>query len=308
MIRRRTRPGYTLLEVLLASAIALLLLAGLYVAMDATLVRMDVTRTVVASNDLTRGVADRLTRDLADVLGPLPPKSGGESASASDDGSAAADDTAPAASSGSSSGAASGGPVAAAPASGESSADSGTVAPVSSLLPLGMGVIGAQDQLTLFCSRVPAAFTDSEAASAGVQLPADLVRVSYYMASDGRGLCRQERPWVTADGVGNATEPDRSTEASDLLAPEITAIGFEYFDGGGGWAGTWDGAVTDLDGEALTGPPRAIRITMTLQMPGYNNQPIVKQVTHTVALRAAVGNYQAPVEPDPAATDPTGSQ
>ena len=306
MIRRPTRPGYTLLEVLLASAIALFLLAGLYVAMDATLVRMDVTRTVVASNDLTRGIADRLTHDLANILGPLPPKSGGESASASDDGSSAADSDASAAPASGSSSAASG---SAGAASDSATGDSGTVTPTASLLPLGMGVIGNQNQLTIFCSRVPTVFTDSDAANSGIQLPADLVRVSYYMASDGRGLCRQERPWVTADGVGNATEPDYSTEATDLLAPEITAISFEYFDGGS-WAGTWDGAVTDLDGEALTGPPRAIRITMTLRMPGYNNQPIEKQVTHTVAVRAAVGNYQPPFEPepDPAATDPAGSQ
>ena len=92
MTRRQTRPGYTLLEVLLASAIALFLLAGLYVAMDVTLVRMDITRTMVASNDLSRAVANRMTSDLANTLGPLPPKSGGQSANASDDGTSAVTD------------------------------------------------------------------------------------------------------------------------------------------------------------------------------------------------------------------------
>lgn len=317
MIRTQARPGYTLLEVLLASAIALILLGGLYVAMDITLVRMDVTRGVVAADDLSRAVADRMTADLGNALGPLPPKSGGESAGATTSGSYSAEEgeaSAPA------SGAAA--PAARAPAAStpsaassmessatpaaSSSSEPATAAPAATLLPMGMGVVGTENQLTVFCSRVPEVLTDSEAAASGVQLPADLVRVTYYLASDGSGLCRQERPWVTADGVGNATEPDRTDEARDLLAPEVKQVAFEYFDGSG-WAGQWDGAVTDLDGVALTGPPRAVRVTLTLELPGRGTVPTQKRVTHTVALRAAVGNAQPP---EPAATPtptPTGS-
>ena len=176
-------------------------------------------------------------------------------------------------------------------------------------MPFGLGVVGTENQLTLFRSRLPQVLTDADAATATVQLPADLGRVTYYLASDGSGLCRQERPWVTASGVGNATDPDRSDEAADLLAPEVKAIAFEYFDGGG-WTNQWDGAVTDLDGVALTGPPRAVRITLTLELPGRGGVPVQKQVTNTVAVRAAVGNYQPPVDdtmPDPAATTPAGS-
>ena len=82
MTRRRSpRPGFTLLEVLLASVIAVILLAALYVALDVTLLRTDVGREQVAGNDLARAIVNRMTADLTGVLGPMPPKSGGGSSS-----------------------------------------------------------------------------------------------------------------------------------------------------------------------------------------------------------------------------------
>ncbi len=308
------RGGYTLLEVLLASVIALLLVAGLYVALDVTLVQMDTGRDMVTTNDLSRAVANRLTADLANTLGPLAPKSGGEAANATADGSSAADGTAGSSTTGSATTAAAttSGTGTAATASTAATAGSTTAGtagaatgaasstPAAATLPFGMGVVGTADSITFFTSRSPAALTDPEAAAdPNAALPGDLRRVSYYLANDGSGLCRQERPWVTADGVGNAVDPDRSDEAGDVIAPEVVGFGLEYFDGGS-WVGEWDGAVTDLDGVALTGPPRAVRVTLTLEFPGRNGQTARKVVTHTIPVRAAVGNYR----PD-AATDPT---
>ncbi len=310
------RAGYTLLEVLVATAIALLLLAGLYVALDVTLVRMDASRDQVMVSDLSRAVVNRVAADLANTLGPLPPKSGGESAGASTTGSAAAGAApmgtgANAGAAPTGTGAATGTPMpmpttgAGTPAP-TTPADSGAPMPGAggeppqTLLPFGMGVVGTANQLTLFGSRVPTSLVDAEAAASQVALPGDQRRVIYYMASDGSGLCRQERPWVTADGVGTSTEPDRSTEAEDLIAPEVKAFDLEYYDGGS-WMGAWDGAVTDLDGVSLTGPPRAVRVTLTLEIPGRNGAATTqRKVQHTIAVRAAVGNYQGP-EPPPAA-------
>lgn len=294
--RRPGRGGYTLLEVLLATVIALFLVAGLYVALDVTLVQMDAGREVVTTNDLSRAVANRMTADLANTLGPLAPKSGGEAADATADGSSAAEGTA---STDAAAAVAAAGPS---DTGSDPAADMSSTMPAAATLPFGMGVVGTADSITFFTSRSPTGLTDAAAAAdPAAVLPGDLRRVSYYLASDGAGLCRQERPWVTADGVGNAIDPDRADEAGDVIAPEVVGFGLEYFDGGS-WVGEWDGAVTDLDGVALTGPPRAVRVTLTLEFPGKNGVTTQKIVTHTIPVRAAVGNYRPELTTDPATT------
>ncbi|MBX9582404.1 MAG: prepilin-type N-terminal cleavage/methylation domain-containing protein, partial [Gemmataceae bacterium] len=77
---RAGRPGFTLLEVLLASAIAILLLGALYFAMDVTLRRTQDGREMVEVDNLARAAFHRMGVDLAGALAPLPPKSGGNAA------------------------------------------------------------------------------------------------------------------------------------------------------------------------------------------------------------------------------------
>jgi hypothetical protein len=159
-------------------------------------------------------------------------------------------------------------------------------------------VIGSDKYLTIFTSRVPQALTDAEAAAnPDAQLPGDLQRVTYYLGIEG-GLCRQVRPWVTADGVGNTTEPDNSTELLDKIAEEVRDVTFEYFDGGV-WLGEWDGSQTGVDGVTLTGPPRAIRVTMTLEVTGRGNVVTQKTVQKVFVVRAAAGMYTPPTDTAP---------
>ncbi len=282
-----TRRGYTLLEVLLASMIAVVLLGALYAALEVTLVRMDVNRNVIVANDLSRAVFNRVTIDLSNTLGPLPPKSGGDGTTGSAAASTSTTTTATSASSG------------ATAASSPSADPSGTAAaadPTSSAastgvnIPFGAGVVGSDKQVTLFVSRLPTALTDLDVINAtDVALPSDLRRVTYYLATDG-GLARQSKPWVTADGVWNATDPDRSNEAAEVIAPEVLDATFEYYDGGT-WLSQWDGSATAIDGTSLTGPPRAIRVTLVLEFSARGGRQ-QKRVTQVIPLRAAVGNYQ----------------
>ena len=81
MKMRTRRSAFTLLEVLLASLIAILLLAALYFAMDMTLRQTAESRDAVDVDNLSRGVFTRVSIDLSGSLGPLPPKSGGNAAS-----------------------------------------------------------------------------------------------------------------------------------------------------------------------------------------------------------------------------------
>src|SRR6478752_2215562 len=75
--RRPARPGYTLLEILVATVIALLLMSGIYVAFDVTLNQTEIGRGVVSEADFGRAVFNRMNLDLSLPVGPLPPKSGG---------------------------------------------------------------------------------------------------------------------------------------------------------------------------------------------------------------------------------------
>src|SRR5262245_57484780 len=79
----RTRGGYTLLELMLAMAIALIILAALYVAIDTMFREMDEGRTRVQQSTLARALFQRMTADLKPSLGPVaPPVSSGSSGGA----------------------------------------------------------------------------------------------------------------------------------------------------------------------------------------------------------------------------------
>ena len=80
-IRRETSPqprlrdrGFTLLELLLASVIAAMLLGALYLSMNMTLEQTQASRDASDVEDLHRGVFNRMTIDLSATLGPLAPK------------------------------------------------------------------------------------------------------------------------------------------------------------------------------------------------------------------------------------------
>jgi prepilin-type N-terminal cleavage/methylation domain-containing protein len=291
--RPSTRGGFTLLEVLLASVVATVLLGAVYAALDLTINLIDANRRVIAASDVTRAVTSRLIADMTNTLGPLPPNSGGSdpvsqgAAAAPSDSSGAAGASAPAST-----------------ASVPADPDAPSAAASGLNVPFGAGVIGSDKQVTLFVSRLPGALTDPALANPTALPTSDLTRVTYYLASDGAGLARQAHSAVTADGVWNASDPDRSNELTDVIAPEVKDITFEYYDGGS-WLGSWDGSATDVDGVSLTGPPRAVRVTLVLQLKGRSG-PYQKTVMQTIPLRAAVGNFLPETPADPAATTPAG--
>jgi hypothetical protein len=105
--------------------------------------------------------------------------------------------------------------------------------------------------------------------------------------------------------VRNSADPDYSTEFLDVIAPEVAEAVFEYYDGGV-WLGEWDGSQTALDGKSATGPPRAIRVTLTFQFPGRGGVPTLKTVSQVFPVRAAVGGYSPPIEEPPADAGTTG--
>ncbi len=257
MMRPR-RPGYTLLEVLIASVIGLMLMGAVYVLFDITIRQQNDGRDLVTESNLSRGVIQRMSLDLASPLGTLPPKSGGT-------------------------------PPAAASTTTTTTETTEETTPVVANIPFQSGIVSSGSQMVVFVSKPvsylrnrstpfdPAAFTGS-----------DLLKITYYMHSSGLGLCRQERPWVTSEGIWNSAEPDRATEEQDLIAPEVSNITYE-FASGSGWVSDWDGQLADTNGATNQGPPRAVRITLTLALQTRNGVASEKTVQHTFPIRASSG-------------------
>jgi prepilin-type N-terminal cleavage/methylation domain-containing protein len=313
MTLRRTarRPGFTLLELLLASAIGVLLMGALYFAMDVVLRQTDRGREEVEKNDTARAIVNRMTIDFNGITGPMPPRSGG----IADSSAAASAATGSTGTAGTTGAAATAAPATTTtPATSTTTTDptatttdptdpTQTPAATGANLPFGCGVVGTDKQVTLFVGRVPKGLSDP-GTDPTLLMPTDLRKVTYYLASDGKGLCRQESPWVTADGIWNTTDPDRTNELLDMVAEEITDITFEYFDGTN-WQTSWDGTMANLDEKSLMGPPRAIRVTLVIEKTGSNGEKINQTVRHVLPIRAA--NGLIPVLPPTDTTGTTGT-
>lgn len=303
ILRKPNRSGFTLLELLLASVIATLLMAGLYMAMNMTLQQTQTSRNAVEAEDLSRGIFNKMTVDLTGTLAPLPPKSGGNAA-----GSGGAVVSAPATGTTGATGAttpATGSTGSAAPATGSTAAPTGTAgtdasgttatpgatdtATAAAASPSFQGgVVGTEKKVTVYLGRTPESF--GRFGETGEQVRSDQRQVIYWLA-DG-GLYRRERPWVTADNLGD--EPATTDEDAVLIAEEVTDVSFEYTDGSS-WVTEWTGTDLGPDGVTPLGPPRAIKVTLTLKVPVGRNEFIEKRVSQVIPVRAAPGTYTVPL-------------
>lgn len=278
------RRGFTLLEVLLASALAVILMAALYVALDVQLRLAEAGRESIVEATVTREIVQRLEDDLSSSMGPVAPPVG-KSGSSSSGGM-----------SGAGAGATSGMDMTG------MTGVTDAAATQSTSIQFQAGVIGESDgenrpRLTMFVARV-AGLGNPANESPDAPSPADVRRVTYWMTD--HGLARQEMPWVTSEQLHASTEPvieDGKEERDYVIADEVTKLSIEYWDGST-WAETWDGRTLNSDGVTLLGPPKAIRIRFTLSLPGPNPGEMVdKEFFHTIAVRSAPG----PAVPDAAA-------
>jgi hypothetical protein len=228
--RARVRGGFPLLAVLLASALAVILMAALYVALEVQLKLADAGREAIEQATVSRAIVQRLEADLANCLGPAAPNLGGSSEMATEE-------------------------------------DDETTEPEvtgSTAIAFGSGVIGEagdgeSGKLTLYVAKVTKEVAD------GVT-PADVRRITYWMTD--KGLARQEVPWVTSERLQLSTDlylEDGREPDSFVIAEEVTKVQFSYWDGSA-WADTWDGRG---DG-TVKGPPMAIRVSFWMKVPGQD--------------------------------------
>ena len=301
--RDSRRRGYTLLEILVASAIAVLLMAALYVTVELQLRHAQAGREVIEQSTLVRALMSRVSGDINSCIGPAMP------ASTSSTSSQAAGTTAGAATSGTGTTGSTGSTSPSGGASGSGTSGSGSSSGSTSSTPSSSSSVvvnnsvhvnliqGDAGQLTLTVSQWPRELNLSPDAAADVQpIVSDLRRITYWLAGgegNALGLARQEMKLVTSDDASTLIPPNIPDEAAHVIAEEVKSLTFSYFDGSQ-WQDTWDSTQPGADGATPKGPPLAVAIVIGIPAPGAQrtNNGNLKQYRHVVAIPSANGATQ----------------
>jgi hypothetical protein len=276
---RPSRPAYTLLEVVLASAIGVLLMAGLYTALELTLRNAQAGRDKVEQATLARSLFTRISGDILDNLcAPKPAQSGSSSGQGGGGGGG-----------GGSTGAGSTAQSGSSTSGGSSSASGGSV--VSGLggtITFNLGVQGDNSTLVLYVSRVPSEMDPSWQGS-DVPMVSDLRRITYWLSSSG--LSRQEIKLATSDDAIGVPS-DLPDDASLVIAEEVKSVTFQYFDGST-WQDSWDGTQPpSAGGNNPQGPPVLVAVTLGLVIPGSSTEsgdPKVRTFRYVIPIPTANG-------------------
>jgi prepilin-type N-terminal cleavage/methylation domain-containing protein len=291
----RRRPGFTLLEMVLATSIAVLLLGALYVSLDMQVRHMEVAREVVVQSTLARGLFNRLVSDISPSVGTPDPsryRTSGTGAASSSGTSAAT----PTSGSGATTDATG---TTGTTGSSPTSDPTATTTPTPASSPTLLALQGDVTTLTLLVTRLPR----DPVARQGEEGPgaaSDLRRISYALPGGfdaPLGLVRQEITLLTGEEPEIAAQ-DISDPASKLiLAPEVKGLAFSYFDGTS-WLDSWDSSQLGADGQTPIGPPAAIAVT--LQIARSSAPEDVKTFRHVIAIPTANGPpQQSTTEPAP---------
>jgi hypothetical protein len=286
MIRRRKRAGYTLLEIILSLTIAILLLSALYAAVGHQLRQAQAGRDVTNQTTVSRAIVQRIENDVVASLALSDPgryrkqAKNAQSQQATQSGAQATQTSGKT------------GQQAAAPEAeaADATSDDAGLGAVSGPVVLPFGVVGDTNSLTLFVSKVPGEIYSTRESDQG-QLVSDIRRITYWMADENLGLCRQEVRVATADEA-LAPGPPSGDVKNFLLAPEVKKMEFRYFDGTG-WADSWDSTVPGDDGITPIGAPRAVEVRIGLLPPGGKDGDELKYYRHVILIKTANGITQA---------------
>ena len=225
---RPLRGAFTLLEVILAAALAVVILGLLTMAIHVHLRVADASRSRVEEAQLARTLLERIAEDLRNSLPYVPPPSSGTSTPSGTSGSSGPSSIASAAS------------IASLSGTGSSPDASG-----SSTLPSSGGVFGSVQELQVETSRrprpnpampppdttVPARLSDIRTVTYSLGPPGTTYPPQRGVSSDPAGglyrreLDRAEFAWSSQQG--QTDDLDRGTE---LLAPEVVDLQFSYYD------------------------------------------------------------------------------
>jgi prepilin-type N-terminal cleavage/methylation domain-containing protein len=317
----RKRAGFTLLELILATSIAVLLMAALYIALDTQLRFVDTGRDAVEEAVLARALLTRIGNDVAASLPPMvPPPSGssggggsgaggsggatggGASGAGGGTGGSTGANTGSTNSTGSSSSSSGSGSSGASSSSNSSSSASAMTSNLNGPVYFNLGLQGDNNRVVIYTKRVPREFDPTVMDPNNVPLVSDLRRVTYWLAGGSGapgGLARQEIKLVTSDDQMGSVPPDVPDETSMVIAEEVKSLEIHYWDGQT-WQDSWDGTVTSGSANLPMGPPLAVEIkigVVPIQSRSRQANPAtldispnnLKYYRHVVAIPAANG-------------------
>ena len=297
---RHGRPAYTLLEVLVASAVGVLLMGALYMAISVQLRHAQIGRDLVEESMLARALLARIDNDIRSSLGPPFPRGSSSSSSAAGASSATGGSGSTASGTTAGGGTSSTGSGSNTTASASTSSTTGSTSSGSGAASFNLWVQGDTNSIMLYISRVPQPGNPIPGADDPTQPlgASDLRRVSYWLAGGGDsplGLARQELTAVTSSDALSAVPPGIPDEASMVIAEEVKGLTFSYFDGTA-WQDTWDGTAAGPDGSTPVGPPVAIAVTLGIALSSSDGsaeaEQAVKLYRHVVPILTANGTSQ----------------
>lgn len=275
--RHCSRHGLTLLEVLLAAGLGIVLIGGIYAAIEQTW-RMNASGKVeLERQQIARAVLRQITLDIRNTGFTAKPSGETDTSGTSSSGTAGTGGTS---GSGSSSGSTTG--SGGASASGSSSGSTGSTETTTVAgedkpqWTTSEGIRGTTTELSIDLSN-PRML--SSAMSVNGTRPTDLQTVVYAVSStngatfangadsgtfnrpdtDGLGLVRSAGDRSALEEVGESTSAMGLPGPAKLLAPEIAGIQFRYFNGLA-WMTEWDTV-------ALGMLPRAVEVTIVFEPP-----------------------------------------
>ncbi len=279
------RRGFTLLEVMLSLTLAIVLLGAVYSAMNQSWRLTASGREEMARSQLARALLRKISLDIRAVMFVPPPPGSGESAdsAASTTGSAASSTTG-STTGASTSGSTTGGSTGASTTTGTAATDSTAQTEPS---PKSKGIRGNMTQMELHISRArrDLNFATNIDGNHLATRTSDLLAVTYSLALPGSGstlgtgLIRSEGDRLMVQSVeeqgGVATQASRS----QVLAPEVAAIAFRYFDGVA-WYEQWDSEVSGY-------LPRAIEVIIGFAPPKSAGGPL-----NNVAVSSSANQFR----------------
>lgn len=260
------RKGFTLLEVTLATTIALLLMYGLYTAIDVQLNYADAGRDRVEHSTLARALFNTISNDVTPSIGFPDPGRFKDAAEAAAEEEAATD-------SGTDTGTDTG------TETDPATTEEAEIAPLAGDSPENaLTVKGNATELVVFVSRVPRdAFVEQEnengEGSAAQEINSDQRRITYWLAEQGSevvGLARREERLTANTSENNPIDlqPDTGEDIDFVISREVVSLAFRYWDTNlRQWVDTWDGATLSSDGVTPIGAPSAIEVMLEVKLP-----------------------------------------
>lgn len=251
---KNRRAGFTLLEMILALSIGSTLLLGLYATMDYHVRATQAGRELVQEATLVRSIFARIGADMTGNLSPLDPRSAPDNSilPTASDTSTTTTNSSTTTTDGSTTSSSS-------TSSADTSSSDSTTTTSTQQIPVSFH--GEQGRIIFTAGRFQRGFTQSANSKIGV---CDLRRIAYWVV-EGEGLYRQDLNRITGDDnriIGDDMFASLQTLPQYLVASEVTAMSFEYYDGTT-WQPSWDGRV--LVGDAPLGPPIAVRVALTMK-------------------------------------------